>query len=281
MEHPKWAGFLALAQLPPVFLLASDNSRLTALLLGPGVNYTKLNYIHRWASRFPFLGAVVYGSLWINNHRVRFLFLRSSTFLPSSTPFVDSSVRSLPSPQYSLLHTPTPDHPPCLPIPPPRPCTPPHQLVQHSNREHRPAPTREELHALKVACAEGGPAVRTLEDELWRASGEGGYVSLPLLFLHFPSAFCILFPSYDSHPYTLASSLSQLPSVLLFASKNSPPTPLLSCDKTAASGVVASVSCERRALADLRECTAFLSLGDGANGPRTLRATLAELCVAM
>ncbi|KAJ6458581.1 iron reductase [Mycena vitilis] len=68
MENPNRAGFLALAQLPPVFLFASKNSPLTALLLGPGVDYTKLNYIHRWAGRFLFLGAVVHGSLWINNH---------------------------------------------------------------------------------------------------------------------------------------------------------------------------------------------------------------------
>jgi hypothetical protein len=33
----------ALAKLPPVFLFASKNSPLTALLLGPGVDYTKLN----------------------------------------------------------------------------------------------------------------------------------------------------------------------------------------------------------------------------------------------
>ncbi|KAJ7164427.1 iron reductase [Mycena filopes] len=68
MENPNRAGFLALAQLPPVFLFASKNSPLTSLLLGPGVDYTKLNYIHRWAGRFLFLGAVVHGSLWINNH---------------------------------------------------------------------------------------------------------------------------------------------------------------------------------------------------------------------
>ncbi|KAJ7925526.1 hypothetical protein B0H13DRAFT_2314332 [Mycena leptocephala] len=66
-------GFLALAQLPPVFLFASKNSPLIALLLGPGVDYTKLNYVHRahtqrWAGRFLFLGALVHGSLWINNH---------------------------------------------------------------------------------------------------------------------------------------------------------------------------------------------------------------------
>jgi hypothetical protein len=42
-KHTTHTGFLALAQLPPVFLFASKNSPLTALLLGPGVDYTKLN----------------------------------------------------------------------------------------------------------------------------------------------------------------------------------------------------------------------------------------------
>ncbi|KAF8202801.1 hypothetical protein K438DRAFT_1932677 [Mycena galopus ATCC 62051] len=70
MENPNRAGFLALAQLPPVFLFASKNSPLTGLLLGPGVDYTKLNYIHRWSARFLFLGAMVHGALWINNHVV-------------------------------------------------------------------------------------------------------------------------------------------------------------------------------------------------------------------
>ncbi|KAJ7925707.1 hypothetical protein B0H13DRAFT_2654226 [Mycena leptocephala] len=71
VENPNRAGFLALAQLPPVFLFASKNSPLTALLLGPGVDYTKLNYVHRrvlFAGCFLFLGALVHGSLWINNH---------------------------------------------------------------------------------------------------------------------------------------------------------------------------------------------------------------------
>ncbi|KAF7354432.1 Iron reductase [Mycena venus] len=70
IENPNRAGFLALAQLPPVFLFASKNSPLTGLLLGPGVDYTKLNFIHRWSARFLFLGAMVHGSLWINNHVV-------------------------------------------------------------------------------------------------------------------------------------------------------------------------------------------------------------------
>ncbi|KAJ6621017.1 hypothetical protein B0H10DRAFT_2019643 [Mycena sp. CBHHK59/15] len=69
LSNPNRAGFLALAQLPPVFLFATKNS-LVALLLGPGVDYTKLNYIHRWSARGLFLGAVVHGALWINNHLV-------------------------------------------------------------------------------------------------------------------------------------------------------------------------------------------------------------------
>ncbi|KAJ7267125.1 iron reductase [Mycena rebaudengoi] len=54
VENPNRAGFLALAQLPPVFLFATKNS-LVSLLLGPGADYTKLNYLHRWASRTLFL----------------------------------------------------------------------------------------------------------------------------------------------------------------------------------------------------------------------------------
>ncbi|KAH7875665.1 uncharacterized protein C8R40DRAFT_1160568 [Lentinula edodes] len=61
------AGFLALAQLPVVFLFVTKNS-IVSLLLGPGHGYEKLNYIHRWSGRCLFLGAVVHGSLWIRNH---------------------------------------------------------------------------------------------------------------------------------------------------------------------------------------------------------------------
>ncbi|KAJ6605129.1 ferric reductase like transmembrane component-domain-containing protein [Mycena sp. CBHHK59/15] len=67
MSNPNRAGFLALAQLPPVFLFAMKNSPL-ALLLGPGVDYTKLNFVHRWAGRGLFLGAVIHGAIWIENH---------------------------------------------------------------------------------------------------------------------------------------------------------------------------------------------------------------------
>ncbi|KAJ6534483.1 ferric reductase like transmembrane component-domain-containing protein [Mycena vulgaris] len=67
MSNPNRAGFLALAQLPPVFLFAMKNSPV-ALLLGPGVDYTKLNYVHRWAGRGLFLGAVIHGAIWVQNH---------------------------------------------------------------------------------------------------------------------------------------------------------------------------------------------------------------------
>lgn len=67
ITNPNRAGFLALAQLPVVFLFATKNSVLS-LLLGPGNGYEKLNYIHRWSGRGMFLGAVIHGSLWIRNH---------------------------------------------------------------------------------------------------------------------------------------------------------------------------------------------------------------------
>ena len=60
-------GFLALAQLPAVFLFATKNS-LVSLLLGPGHGYEKLNYVHRWSGRGLFLAALIHGSLWIRNH---------------------------------------------------------------------------------------------------------------------------------------------------------------------------------------------------------------------
>ncbi|KAH8986463.1 iron reductase [Lactarius akahatsu] len=67
IDNPNRAGFMALAQLPIVFLFATKNSILS-LLLGPGHGYEKLNYVHRWSGRGMFLGAMVHGSLWIRNH---------------------------------------------------------------------------------------------------------------------------------------------------------------------------------------------------------------------
>jgi ferric-chelate reductase len=60
-------GFMALAQLPVVFLFATKNS-IVSLLLGPGNGYERLNFIHRWSGRGMFLGAVLHGALWISNH---------------------------------------------------------------------------------------------------------------------------------------------------------------------------------------------------------------------
>ncbi|KIJ64231.1 hypothetical protein HYDPIDRAFT_112190 [Hydnomerulius pinastri MD-312] len=67
ISNPNRAGFMALAQLPVVFLFATKNSILS-LLLGPGNGYEKLNFIHRMAGRLMFLAACIHGSLWIRNH---------------------------------------------------------------------------------------------------------------------------------------------------------------------------------------------------------------------
>ncbi|KAG6890390.1 hypothetical protein C0992_001781 [Termitomyces sp. T32_za158] len=69
VSNPNRAGFLVLAQLTPVFLFASKNTALS-LLLPPFFAYTRLNVLHRWASRTLFLAAALHGSLWINNHIV-------------------------------------------------------------------------------------------------------------------------------------------------------------------------------------------------------------------
>jgi ferric-chelate reductase len=66
-NSPLYTGFLAIAQLPVVFLFATKNS-LLSLLLGPGNGYERLNYIHRWSGRGVFLCALIHGSLWIRNH---------------------------------------------------------------------------------------------------------------------------------------------------------------------------------------------------------------------
>ncbi|KAG6816971.1 hypothetical protein H0H87_001286 [Tephrocybe sp. NHM501043] len=69
MTNPNRAGFLAIAQLTPVFLFASKNTVLS-LVLPPFFAYTKLNFLHRWVSRTMFLSAAIHGTLWINNHVV-------------------------------------------------------------------------------------------------------------------------------------------------------------------------------------------------------------------
>lgn len=60
-------GFMAVAQLPVVFLFAMKNSVLS-LLLGPGHGYERLNIIHRWSGRVLFLSATIHGTMWIHQH---------------------------------------------------------------------------------------------------------------------------------------------------------------------------------------------------------------------
>ncbi|KAG5635701.1 hypothetical protein H0H81_010349 [Sphagnurus paluster] len=62
------AGFLALAQLPPLFLLASKNSPLSVLLLPSHAAWTRVAVLHRWVGRGVVLAATVHGALWIQNH---------------------------------------------------------------------------------------------------------------------------------------------------------------------------------------------------------------------
>jgi ferric-chelate reductase len=69
LSTPNRAGFVALSQLPPVFLFATKNSPLS-ILLGPGVGYEQLNFLHRWSARGLIIGALVHGSLWIRNHLI-------------------------------------------------------------------------------------------------------------------------------------------------------------------------------------------------------------------
>ncbi|CAG7848050.1 SubName: Full=Related to ferric reductase (Metalloreductase) {ECO:0000313/EMBL:CCA71821.1} [Serendipita indica DSM 11827] len=59
------AGFLAVAQLPLVFLLATKNNILATLM---GRGYEKLNFLHRWSGRAIFLSATIHGALWIQSH---------------------------------------------------------------------------------------------------------------------------------------------------------------------------------------------------------------------
>ncbi|KAL5496138.1 FRP1_2 [Sanghuangporus vaninii] len=65
VENPNRPGFIAVAQLPPIFLFAMKNSPL-AILLGSG--YEKLNFLHRWCSRVAILASAIHGFLWMRNH---------------------------------------------------------------------------------------------------------------------------------------------------------------------------------------------------------------------
>jgi ferric-chelate reductase len=64
--HPhSWSGFLVLAQLSILFLLATKNN-VIAVLMRRG--WEKLNFLHRWVGRGVFLSATIHGASWINNH---------------------------------------------------------------------------------------------------------------------------------------------------------------------------------------------------------------------
>ncbi|KAK7468573.1 ferric-chelate reductase Frp1 [Stygiomarasmius scandens] len=61
------AGFLAVAQLPPLYLFATKNSVL-AFLLGPGQSYQTLSPYHRIAGFSTLILSFIHGSLWISSH---------------------------------------------------------------------------------------------------------------------------------------------------------------------------------------------------------------------
>ncbi|KAF9034815.1 iron reductase [Panaeolus papilionaceus] len=69
MTNSNRAGFIAIAQLPLVFLLGTKNSALS-FLLGPGHGWERLNFLHRWSARAMFLCATLHGALWIRNHLI-------------------------------------------------------------------------------------------------------------------------------------------------------------------------------------------------------------------
>jgi hypothetical protein len=69
LTNPNRAGFPAPAQLPPVFLFATKNS-IVSLVLGPGVGYEKLSFLHSVASYGLFLGGLIHGLLWIRDHLI-------------------------------------------------------------------------------------------------------------------------------------------------------------------------------------------------------------------
>lgn len=65
-------AFLALAQLPFLFLLSAKSSPIHFVLLSsPHLSYTKLNFLHRWVGRFTLSCALVHGTYWITHHLLR------------------------------------------------------------------------------------------------------------------------------------------------------------------------------------------------------------------
>lgn len=60
-ENPNRLGFIALACLPPLFLLSAKASPLSLLSLP----YNRINILHRWLGRALFVTALAHGSTWI------------------------------------------------------------------------------------------------------------------------------------------------------------------------------------------------------------------------
>jgi ferric-chelate reductase len=68
-ENANRPGFIALAQLPPLFLLATKNSLLSLLLFpGGGKGYESLNWLHKALGRGVFLATAIHGGSWIKDH---------------------------------------------------------------------------------------------------------------------------------------------------------------------------------------------------------------------
>lgn len=54
-------GYIAVCQLPLIFLLSSKRNIVAALI---GSSYERINYLHRWASRALFLSATIHMGYW-------------------------------------------------------------------------------------------------------------------------------------------------------------------------------------------------------------------------
>jgi ferric-chelate reductase len=62
--NPNRLGFIDLALIPPLFLLAMKHSPLVALV---GQSYEKVNFIHRWIGRLIFILGLAHGGTWIRS----------------------------------------------------------------------------------------------------------------------------------------------------------------------------------------------------------------------
>ncbi|GAA5940446.1 hypothetical protein JCM1841_003053 [Sporobolomyces salmonicolor] len=65
LENPNRFGFLALACIPPLFVLSSKNG-VVGLLLGRG--WTAVNFLHRWLGRMVVLLVLLHFGLWARQY---------------------------------------------------------------------------------------------------------------------------------------------------------------------------------------------------------------------